>query len=175
MIGARIISIWTALALVAVSFVACSSDPDRQQPGPRVGVLSCRSVPGTRENWIIRSSVDVLCVFRNSGIEECYTGETGVGLGVDINWRRVEELSFAVFSATTDTRPGSYSLAGRYLGAKASVTAVQGIGAAGLIGAGGKGVSLQPLGFEQSSGAGVAAGLAYLELNRPANERACWN
>ncbi len=132
--------------------------------GIEIGVLSCNSVAGTRRNLLIHSAVDVRCVFKTAEGEETYTGETGIGIGVDLNWNRTETTHFVVLGGTSDARLGAHSLAGTYVGGKASVTVGVGAGAGALIGGGAKNISLQPLAIEGSSGLGVAGGLGYLIL-----------
>ncbi len=132
--------------------------------GIEIGVLSCNSVEGTRRNLLIHSTVDVRCVFKTAEGQETYTGETGIGLGVDLNWNRSETTHFMVLGGTWDTRLGAHSLAGTYVGGKASATVGVGAGAGALIGGGAKNISLQPLAIEGSRGLGVAGGLGYLIL-----------
>ncbi len=132
--------------------------------GIEIGVLSCNSVAGTRRNLLIHSTVDVRCVFKTPEGQETYTGETGIGLGVDLNWNRTETTHFMVLGGTSDARLGAHSLAGTYVGGKASATVGVGVGAGALIGGGAKNISLQPLAIEGSSGLGVAGGLGYLIL-----------
>ncbi|MCZ6466746.1 MAG: DUF992 domain-containing protein [Alphaproteobacteria bacterium] len=132
--------------------------------GIEIGVLSCNSVEGTRRNLLIHSTVDVRCVFKTAEGQESYTGETGIGLGVDLNWNRTETTHFVVLGGTSDARPGAHSLAGTYVGGKVSVTVGVGAGAGALVGGGAKNISLQPLALEGSTGLGVAGGLGYLIL-----------
>ncbi len=132
--------------------------------GLNVGVLTCQHVPGTRLNFIIHSSVRVKCVFDTPSGQERYKGTTGIGLGVDLTWSRHSQIAFTVLLASTDVGIGSYSLAGRYVGAKGSVAVGAGVGTAALIGAGAKNVSLQPMAFEAVTGFGAAAGVGYLIL-----------
>ena len=132
--------------------------------GIEIGVLTCNSVAGTRRNLLIHSTVDVRCVFKTAEGEESYTGETGIGLGVDLNWKRTETTHFVVLGGTSDTRPGAHSLAGTYVGGKVSATFGVGAGAGALVGGGAKNISLQPLAIEGSTGLGVAGGLGYLIL-----------
>ena len=132
--------------------------------GIEIGVLTCNSVEGTRRNLLIHSTVDVRCVFKTAEGEESYTGETGIGLGVDLNWNRTETTHFVVLGGTSDARPGAHSLAGTYVGGKVSVTVGVGAGAGALVGGGAKNISLQPLALEGSTGLGVAGGLGYLIL-----------
>ncbi len=132
--------------------------------GIEIGVLTCNSVEGTRRNLLIHSTVQVKCEFKTPEGQESYTGETGIGLGIDLNWNRSETTSFLVLGGTTDARLGAHSLAGTYVGGKASATFGVGAGAAALVGGGPKNISLQPLAFEGSSGLGVAGGVGYLIL-----------
>ncbi len=132
--------------------------------GIEIGVLTCNSVDGTRRNLLIHSTVQVTCVFKTPAGQESYTGETGIGLGVDLNWNRSETTHFVVLGGTSDTRLGAHSLAGAYVGGKASATFGVGAGVGALIGGGAKNISLQPLALEGSTGFGVAGGLGYLIL-----------
>ncbi len=104
------------------------------------------------------------CVFNTPSGQEHYKGTTGIGLGADLRWGQQSEIAFAVLMASSDVSMGSNSLAGRYVGGKASVAVGVGIGAAALIGAGTKNVSLVPLALETGTGLGAAAGLGYLIL-----------
>lgn len=138
--------------------------PARADEGVNVGVLKCKTIPGTRVQLIIHSSVGLDCEFETPNGKERYKGESGIGLGLDISWDRVEYIAYTVLSGTKDYKMGSYSLAGKFVGAKASATAGVGAGAAVLVGGGEKNITLQPLALEGSTGAGVAAGAAYLFL-----------
>ena len=169
----RIVSAATVLAAAcAAVFGTAGASHAGDGPGVEVGILTCRSVEGTRLNLIFHSSVDLDCVFETPQGSERYVGESGVGLGLDINWERTEEIRFAVISTTTESGIGDHSLAGKYVGGKASITAGRGVGAQGLVGVGPKSFSLQPLAIETSEGFGLAAGLAYLFLEAPATEGA---
>lgn len=129
-----------------------------------IGVLTCTTVPGTRFNLIIRSTVDVECTFAGSaGGEEHYQGETGIGLGIDLNLNREEQIAFTVLSAGA-REVGDYALTGRYAGAKASATVGIGVGVAVLVGGGSKSFTLQPLALEGSTGLGLSGGIGYLYL-----------
>lgn len=134
----------------------------RAEGGVEVGLLTCTSQPGSRLNLIVYSSITLDCVFKTPEGEEGYQGKTGIGLGLDLNWKRQETINFAVISASADVRIGSHAMAGWYAGGKASATL--GVGAAALLGAGGKGVALEPLAIESSTGLGVAGGIGYLTL-----------
>ena len=129
-----------------------------------VGVLTCDTVKGSGYNLIIRSTVDVDCVFTGTeGFEEDYRGETGIGLGIDLNLDREATIAFTVLSAG-EVDPGNYALAGKYTGGKASATVGVGLGAAVLVGGGDKSFSLQPLALEGSTGLGVSGGIGYLYI-----------
>ena len=132
--------------------------------GLEVGVLQCSVVPGSRVNLIIRSTADIKCTFDNAGTIERYVGETGIGLGLDLSFKSDEQMFFTVFAATADTRPGAYSLTGKYAGASAAVAAGVGLGAKVLVGGGENNFSLQPLALESHKGLGASAGLGFLYI-----------
>lgn len=154
-----------AIALAGVINVPALAAPS----GVEAGLLVCKSVPGSRLNLFVYSRVDVDCTFRTTeGKVEQYKGKTGIGLGLDLNWDRDEEIGFSVINGGTDISPGAHSLAGTYIGGKASVTLGIGAGAAALIGGSNDSIALQPIALERSSGFGVAGGVAYLTLESDA-------
>ncbi len=128
------------------------------------GVLTCTQIPGKSINLIIHSVSAVTCVFSNAAGKEYYRGETGMGLGIDLDWNTSKTISYAVLSAGSDVRIGTHSLAGRYAGGKASVSLGIGTGVQVLVGGGNDSISLQPLAIEGSTGIGAAVGLGYLYL-----------
>ena len=115
------------LAVLTAATVVGLTPSARADAGVRIGALACEAVPGTRLNLLIMSSVDVKCVFNGLNGRETYKGETGIALGADLNLKGVERISFAVLAATSAYQVGSYALAGRYVGAKASASV--GVGA----------------------------------------------
>lgn len=142
-------------------------------PGPaqaqdsRIGVLTCNSIPGTRVNLIIRSTTDVHCEFKHdNGRVEHYLGETGIALGADLTFSKEEEsFAFAVLSAE-QIKPGEHTLAGKYVGGRASASVGVGVGAAVLVGGDRDNFSLQPLALEGNRGFGAAAGLGFLYIEK---------
>ena len=133
--------------------------------GVEAGILMCKSVPGTRLNLFVHSRIDLDCTFRTTaGKVEEYKGRSGIGLGLDLNWDRDEEIGFSVINGGTELAPGAHALSGTYVGGKASVTLGVGAGAAALIGGSGDSIALQPLALERSSGFGLAGGVGYLVL-----------
>lgn len=157
----------TLLLALSSFFISFNAVADQHQTaGFEVGLLTCEVVPGTRLNLLIRSTADVRCVFDNSGTIERYVGETGIALGVDVSIKSDEKMAFAVLAATSDTQPGSYALAGKYVGGQASAAAGVGVGAKVLVGGGNKNFSLQPLALETSTGLGASAGIGFLYIEK---------
>jgi hypothetical protein len=152
---------------VALALPGSARQADAQGSGVKVGVLTCETIPGTRRNLIIHSTVGLDCVFNSPSGSERYRGESGIALGLDLNWDRQEKIHYAVISGQSDYRVGSYALVGKYVGGKASATVGVGVGAAALIGGGEKNITLQPLALETSTGFGVAGGVGYLFLAQP--------
>jgi len=137
---------------------------DDGDAGFEVGVLQCSVIPGSRINLLIHSTADIECTFDNAGTIEHYVGETGIGLGLDLSFKTDEQMFFTVLAATGDTRPGAYSLAGKYAGAAAAAAVGVGIGAKVLVGGGENNFSLQPLALESHKGLGASAGLGFLYI-----------
>ena len=137
-----------------------------EKAGLQLGILKCTVVPGSRLNLLIRSTADVQCTFDNQGTIERYKGETGIALGLDLSLKDNETMAFAVIAASKDAAPGSYALAGKYIGGQASAAAGVGLGAKALVGAGNKNVSLQPIALESSTGLGASAGIGFLYIEK---------
>ncbi len=155
-----------AMSVAAALFAAAAlSGPSRAaEPGIKIGVLRCFKIPDSGYNLLIRSVARVNCRFVTKNGTETYKGETGIGLGIDLEWDEAKSIAFTVFSATSDTRKESFPLSGRYVGAKASASAGYGVGLQSLVGAGDSHITLQPLAIEETVGVGFAAGLSYLYL-----------
>jgi len=149
----------TAMLLLVIS------QPALAQGGIEIGILTCKSMPGTRMNFIVHSKTLVECVFTHPAGEEKYNGEIGMGLGVDLNMKTHEQSVFTVFSISEDVTPEANALAGTYIGGRASAAFGIGAGASALIGGGEKNFSLQPVGLETNTGVGAALGLGYLTLD----------
>lgn len=151
-----------ALALV----IAAAGAAPAAEPGIKLGVLKCHQVQGSGINLLIHSTVQVNCMFTSVTGERqaLYRGETGIGLGIDLNWNKTETIAFTVLGASTNVAPGTYPLTGKYLGGRASASAGVGAGVQVLVGGGNNQFTLQPLAIESARGLGVAAGLGYLYL-----------
>jgi hypothetical protein len=137
-------------------------------PGIKLGILKCDQVPGSGVNLLIHSTAQVTCLFTSVTGERqaIYKGETGIGLGIDLNWNKSESIAFTVFGVSTNTGPGTHPLVGKYVGVRASASAGIGTGVQVLVGGSGKQFTLHPLAIEKATGFGVAAGLGYLYLEK---------
>ena len=157
-----IASLLSGSLLAVTLLMAPAASQAGGESGAEVGVLTCKTVPGTRLNLLIHSTADIECDFRDSdGSVERYKGETGIGLGIDLHIAHDETVVFTVMA--NHFAPGTHQLSGSYAGAKAGVTAGHGGGAALLIGGSGDSIGLKPA-VSHSKGLGVAAGLGYLHL-----------
>lgn len=152
-----------ALALGLGLLTALSPVGVNAQAGIKIGILKCVKVAGGI-NLLIHSVENIECTFTGPGGSEHYWGETGIGLGIDLQWNKTKRIAYTVISATTDITVGNHSLSGKYTGVKASVAAGVSVGAQILVGVGNKHFSLQPLALEAGTGLGVAAGIGYLYL-----------
>lgn len=153
------------LAALALALVLTPLGVGADQAGVKLGILKCHQVQGSGVNLLIHSTVEVTCLFTSVTGERqaIYKGETGIGLGIDLNWNKSETIGFTVFGVSTDVG-SSHPLAGKYVGGRASASFGIGAGLQVLIGAGANQFTLQPLVIEQASGIGVAVGLGYLYL-----------
>jgi hypothetical protein len=132
--------------------------------GIEIGLLTCKTVDGTHSNLLIHSTVGVKCVFEGSGVKEDYKGETGIGLGIDLNFNKKATMAYTVLSAMGGVDASGYKLAGKYAGGKGAATVGIGVGAAVLLGGGDNNFTLQPVALEGSTGFGVEGGLTYLYI-----------
>ena len=160
----RSLTLALALATAALTGQAVQGEVRAAGTGANAGLLTCHSLPDTRVNWILYSSVGLRCVFDTPRGQELYAGKTGIGLGVDLSWRPEAALRFVVLMASTDVEIGSHALAGHYAGGSASASVGATLGVSVLVGGGPESISLKPLAVETGSGLGVAAGLSYLTL-----------
>ena len=143
--------------------LAVTSGPAVAQDYTEFGTLTCESVPRTGVNLIIRSTQDVRCVFETGAGTETYRGETGIEFGVDLTLGDDETLSWLVFFADTESVP-DYALAGRYVGASATVALGLGAGVDILANTENDGIVLQPVAVRGGTGVGAALGIGYLYL-----------
>ena len=135
--------------------------------GIKLGTLEIKAIPSSRHNLIVKSSVDIDAVFTDSkGKKEHYVGEMGTKLGLDFSYTTAEVLEYAVISAASEYKTGSYALEGKYFGQKANVALGLGAGVQILLGGFDKSFTLQPLAVAGVKGAGASLGLGYLNLKK---------
>ncbi len=153
------------ILLAAMMAVASSiSSAEEAQSGIQVGVITCKVIPGSRVNLLIRSTADVDCTYENQGKTEKYIGETGIALGLDLSFKENEQFAFSVLAASADVQPGAHALAGKYVGGTLGAAAGIGLSASALIGGGEKNISLQPLALGTSTGIGATGGIGFLYI-----------
>jgi hypothetical protein len=151
-------SLLAAATLAAALPIAASAD------SMRVGVLTCDTVAGSRVNLIVRSTTDVKCEFKDSqGKSEKYRGESGIALGLDLSFQTQESFAFAVMSSA-NAAAGAHSLAGKYVGGKASATLGVGLAAAALVGGSNDSFGLNPIAVGSNQGLGASAGIGFLYI-----------
>lgn len=154
-------------ALACGILLGTAANSQAAETGVGVGTLNCHSVPDSGFNLIVHSTVDIKCVFvAADGSVEHYKGETGIGLGIDLDFNHEESFHFVVLAAVFQS--GSHHLAGGYAGGKASASLGVGGGGKILIGGDHDNIGLKPAAVS-GSGIGFEAGLTYLHLE--ADER----
>lgn len=156
----KILAIFSLTGLLLTGAQFAQAD----EAGVQVGILKCKTVPGSRVNLIIRSTSDVECTYENQGVVEKYVGETGIGFGLDLSFKSEEVMHFAVIAASADVTPGAYALAGRYAGGELNAAAGLGLGAKGLVSVANSSFGLQPLAINTAKGLGVSGGLSFLYI-----------
>lgn len=134
-----------------------------KEPGIQVGSLVCKSKPGTRVQFFLRSSVAVSCTFKTPSGQEKYKGEIGL-LGIDLSQKSQETLYFTVLGVGTDVKMGSHSLKGDYVGASISIGIVkEGVGTTQFVGGINNSFNLVPS-LDTFKGTGISVGVSRLKL-----------
>jgi opacity protein-like surface antigen len=129
--------------------------------GLRIGTLRCDIDGGL--GYVLGSAKEVNCTFHGrDGSADNYSGVIRK-LGIDVGYTRQSKLLWAVFAPTAGQHHGS--LAGRYRGATAEVTAIFGVGANVLVGGTTGSVHLQLLSVTGQRGINVAAAGTSMTLN----------
>ncbi len=150
--------------IVSTMLLLLVAQPVLAQGGLDIGILTCKSVPSTRLNYIFHSNTVVDCIFAHSSGKERYMGEMGMSIGIDLQQKSNAQTVFTVIAVSSDTRTEAYSLEGTYVGGKASAALGIGVGTSVMFGGGDKNISLQPIAVETSTGLGAALGIGYLTL-----------
>ena len=156
----KITSILLSLIFVLTPVAMVQADEAKGE----VGVVTCDYIAGTKVNLLIFSSASFNCVFKHSGVKDYYDGESGIRLGLDLQWTDQSTMSYTVMASTGKDIDWSQALTGTYTGGKASAAFGVGLGAAVLIGGSSDSVALVPLAIEAGTGFGATAGLGFLSL-----------
>lgn len=151
------------LALLALALLPLSLPAHAQNPGVKLGLLTCAVDPGT--GYLIGSSKNMRCTFtpanRNLppqtyiGVINKYGLDVGVTGGAVIQW--------LVLASSPDVYAPDV-LAGYYGGASAEATAAIGVGANLLLGGSTRSIALQPLSVSGQTGVNVALAVGSLVL-----------
>ena len=141
--------------------VLCAIPSSARAEGFRVGRLLCFSEP--RVGLVLGSTQAMRCVFTKLRSHRQYIYEGRIRrVGLDLGVTSAGTLSWAVLAK--NSRIGSGTLRGNYVGASGSVALGPGLGANVLIGGSRRSVVLQPLSIERSIGINLAAGVTNLTL-----------
>lgn len=147
-------------AAIAVAGLATAGVANAAPAGIKVGTLTCDVAAGA--GFVFGSTKDLRCSYESSKARvEYYTG-TISKWGVDVGYTGKDKLVWAVFTPTSDVRPGA--IEGEYAGASAQATVGVGLGANALVGGLDKSIALQPLSVSGSTGLNVAAGIGSISL-----------
>jgi hypothetical protein len=139
----------------------CAAAPPARADTFRIGRLLCFSTP--RVGLVLGSTQSLRCVFYASRPPRQYIYEGRIRrVGLDLGVTSAGTLSWAVFAR--NSRIGSGTLRGSYVGASGNVALGPGLGANVLIGGSRRSIMLQPLSIERSIGINVAAGVTNLTL-----------
>jgi hypothetical protein len=151
------------LASLVLAFTPVATVQAEDAKG-EIGVVTCDYIQGSKVNLLIHSTASFNCVFKHDGIRDYYDGESGITLGLDLQWTDQSTMAYTVMASTGESVDWSVALNGTYSGGKASAAFGVGLGAAVLIGGGSDSVALVPIAIEAGTGFGATAGIGYLSL-----------
>ena len=127
----------------------------------RAGRLLCSS--SARIGFVVGSTQSLRCVFYRRGSSQRYIYAGRIRrIGLDLGVTGGGVLSWAVFAK--NSRIGSGTMRGSYVGASGNVALGPGFGANVLIGGSRRSVVLQPLSTERAIGINLAATVTHLTL-----------
>jgi len=158
---------WAAGAL-ALGAILLASGANAESGGVKLGTLTCHVESGW--GYVLVSSKQMRCDYEGaSGRTDHYVGSISK-FGVDIGYTRGATLVWGVVAPTFDVGPGA--LQGDYMGATASATVIDGVGANALVGGLDRSVALQPVSIEGNTGYfDVAAGVGEMHLHEAEEPR----
>jgi hypothetical protein len=151
---------WIAAALFSAMAVVGFGGEARAEGGMVLGVLTCSKV-GTGMTYVVHSRNPVECTYEGVGGPQKYTGVDGILLGIDLEIEKMAGMGYLVIGGTWTDKA---SLAGTFIGAKASATLGVGIAAQAGLGGLGNDISLVPVGLGVQVGIGATAGISYLTI-----------
>ena len=150
------------LGVLSVSTLIAMSSAPAQGETFRVGRLLCFG--GARVGAVVGSTQSLRCEFYRRGSTTRYIYDGRIRrVGLDLGVTGVGSLSWAVFARNSGIGRGS--LHGSYVGISGHVALGPGLGANVLIGGSRRSIVLQPLSFERSIGANLAATVTRLTLS----------
>jgi hypothetical protein len=149
-------------AAAAVLVLFAGSAGHAQQDGI-LGVLTCHKDAKTEGvTYLFHSRHSVTCTYEGAGASRKYEGTSGILLGIDLDYQMEDGMAYIVMGFGSP----SSTLAGSYVGAKATLRIGGGVSAQAGLGGAGNGVFLVPLGIGGGVGLGAAAGIGYLNLTK---------
>ena len=130
--------------------------------GAVLGSIVCtKSENFNGKSYLVFSQQDMDCTYHGVGGPQKYKGVEGILLGIDLEGRYKESMTFFVIGGTWKD---AASLEGKYIGVQVSASAIVGVTVqGGLVGVGNN-ITLVPLGLGGGIGLGANAGLSYLSL-----------
>ncbi|MEX3008499.1 DUF992 domain-containing protein [Hoeflea sp. TYP-13] len=150
----------TAASNAADTPPAPTPEPAQKRHLTKVGMLTCDSYGGF--GYVIGSSSDLSCTFKNRhGSHEYYSGDI-TKLGPDIGYKRHERLVWAVWAPSYQVPQGR--LDGTYLGVSAAAGLGLGVGANVLVGNLNNNLNLVPVSVSANVGLNASAGIGALTL-----------
>ncbi|HEB79095.1 MAG TPA: DUF992 domain-containing protein [Rhodospirillales bacterium] len=150
------------ILVLPVIMLAATPSASHAEGGLNLGSIVC--VKGDHPfgaTYLFYSEQEMDCTYYGVGGPQKYTAKEGILLGIDLQYRDSESMTFFVLGGSWDA---SKSLEGDYIGVQASATAGVGVTVqAGLIGIG-TNITLIPFGLGGGIGIGVSGGLSHLNL-----------
>jgi len=95
----KITSILLSLIFVLMPAAMVQAGESSEAKG-EVGVVTCDYISGSKVNLLIFSSASFNCVFKHDGVRDYYDGESGIRLGLDLQWTDQSSMSYTVMAST---------------------------------------------------------------------------
>jgi hypothetical protein len=150
-----------ASIFVVFAFLSATVSESKADGTAILGFLVCQK-SGSGMTYLLFSTHPVTCTYEGVAGPQTYTGTSGIGLGVDLEFDQNAAMAYLVMGGSTTAKN---NLEGVYIGVKASATVGVGLAVQGGLAGAGNNITLVPAGLGgQFAGFGAAGGISYVSI-----------